>query len=70
RRCDFIKAVKGNAEEKNIAPDLCHVFEAAKYGGYFITRDKRLLARSGAIASVLQIDVVTPTKWVAAAGLI
>ena len=60
---DLVAAVKGNAEEKNIAPDLFHVCEAAKYGGYFITRDKRLLARSGAIASILQIDVVTPTEF-------
>lgn len=60
---DLVAAVKGNAEEKNIAPDLYHVWEAAKYGRYFITRDKRLLARSGAIASILQMDVVTPTEF-------
>jgi len=60
---DLVAAVKGNAEEKNIAPDLFHVCEAAKYGGYFITRDKRLLARSDAIAAILQIDVVTPTEF-------
>ena len=65
-RCRYrvlVNAVKGDAEEKNIAPDLFHVCEAAKYGGYFITRDKRLLTRSGAIASILQIDVVTPTVF-------
>jgi len=60
---DLVNAVKRDAEEKNIAPDLFHVWEAAKYGGYFITRDKRLLARSGAIASILQIHVVTPTVF-------
>ncbi len=64
RRCrDLVAAVKGNAKEKNIARDLFHVCEAAKYGGYFITRDKRLLARSSAIASFLQIDVVKPTVF-------
>ena len=63
RYCDLVAAVKGNAEEKNIAPDLFHVCEAAKYGGYFITRDKGLLARSSAISSILQIDVVTPTEF-------
>ena len=63
RYSDLVAAVKGDAEEKNIAPDLFHICEAAKYGGYFITRDKRLLARSGAIASILQIDVVTPTVF-------
>ena len=64
RRCgDLVAAVKGNAEEKNIVPDLFHVCEAAKYGGYFITRDKPLLARNAAIASILQIDVVTPAVF-------
>ncbi len=60
---EVVAAVKGNAEEKNIAPDLFHVSEAAKYGGYFITRDKRLLTRSAAIASILDINVVTPTDF-------
>jgi len=60
---NLVEAVKGDAEEKNIGPDLFHVCEAAKYGGYFITRDKRLLARSEAIARILQIDVVTPSVF-------
>lgn len=61
RYSSLVAAVKGDAKEKNIAPDLFHVFEAAKHGGgYFITHDKRLLARSEAISTELQIDVVTP----------
>ncbi|MDA1101714.1 MAG: hypothetical protein O2967_22360 [Proteobacteria bacterium] len=51
RYCDLVAAVKGDAEEKNIVPDLFHVCEAAKYGGYFITRDKRLLARKDGVRS-------------------
>lgn len=61
---DLVAAVKGNAEEKNIAPDLFHVCESEKHGGgYFITRDKRLLARTDVIASFLEIGVVTPTVF-------
>ena len=64
RYIDFVAVVKGNAEAKNIAPDLIHVCEAAKYGGgYFITRDKRLLARSDTIANILQIGLVTPAVF-------
>ena len=60
---NLLAAAKGNAEERNIAADLAHVCEAAKYGGYFITRDKRLLARAGIVAKMLQIDLVTPTEF-------
>lgn len=61
---DLVDSVRGNAEERNIAPDLFHVWEAAKNGGgYFISRDKRLLARNRAIAELLQIEVVTPTEF-------
>jgi hypothetical protein len=64
RHSDLVAAVKGDAEEKNIAPDLFHVCETAKYGGYFITCDKRLLARSDAIAGIVQIDVVKPAVFI------
>lgn len=61
---DLLGAVKGDAQEKNIAPDLFHVWEAAKNGGgCFITRDKRLLARAPAIADRLQIEVMTPARF-------
>lgn len=61
---DLVESVRGDAEERNIAPDLFHVWEAANNGGgYFISRDKRLLARSGAIAELLQIEVVTPAEF-------
>jgi len=58
-----VAAAKGNAKGENIAADLFHVCEAAKYGGYFITRDKRLRARAGVVANMLQIDVVTPSQF-------
>ena len=62
----LVDAVRGDAQEQNIEPDLFHVWEAAKNGGgHFITRDKRLLARGVAIADRLQIEVVTPSDFLA-----
>lgn len=56
--------VAGESEPKNIARDLFHVVEAAKYGGgYFVTLDKRLLKRGDSIAAVLDIEVVTPEAF-------
>ena len=59
----LVDVARGNAKEENIAADLFHVCEAAKYGGYFITRDKRLLARAGVVSEMLQIEIVTPSQF-------
>jgi predicted nucleic acid-binding protein len=60
----LLKLAKGNAELKNIVADLLHVAEATKYGGYFITLDKRLLKRGSAISDVMGIEVITPERFI------
>lgn len=61
----LLAEVMGDSNPKNIARDLFHVFEAQKNGGgHFVTRDKRLLKRSEAIARLLNIEVVTPEDFV------
>jgi predicted nucleic acid-binding protein len=62
----LLEAAIGNAEAKNISADLRHVFEAAKYGGYFITRDKRLLDRASVIRRAIDTEVVSPSEFIAA----
>jgi predicted nucleic acid-binding protein len=59
----LLKVAKGNAELKNIKDDLSHVAEAAKYGGFFITLDKRLLKRGPAIYDVMGVEVITPEHF-------
>jgi hypothetical protein len=59
----LLNAGKGDAEAKNIAKDLQHVCEAAKYGGYFITRDKRLLMRARVAAEIAGVEIVTPREF-------
>jgi len=39
--------LQGNARPGKHAADADHLFEAAKYGGYFITHDDRILKRAG-----------------------
>ena len=63
KRDHFLQIAKGNANLKNIAADLFHVAEAAKYGGYFITLDKRLLKRAATIYDVMGIEVITPESF-------
>jgi len=60
----LLAEVVGDSEPKNIARDLFHVFEAAKYGGgHFITYDKRLLKRADSIAALLNIEVLSPEAF-------
>jgi hypothetical protein len=62
----LLEAAIGNAEIRNIAADLFHVCEAAKYGGYFVTRDRRLLSRASVIRRAIDTEVVNPSEFVAA----
>jgi hypothetical protein len=54
-------ALQGNAKPGKHAADAQHLSEAAKYGGYFITRDKRILNPSQELKALLppSLQVVT-----------
>jgi hypothetical protein len=53
--------LQGNAKPGKHEADADHLFEAAKYGGYFITHDDRILTRAGRLREVLppSLTVVT-----------
>ncbi len=59
--------LQGNAAPGRHAADADHLFEAAKYGGYFITHDQRILNRSGKTRDLLppSLNVVTLAKFLA-----
>lgn len=43
--------------------DAQHIFEAQKYGSYFVTTDKRLLSRAVAIRSACTVNVLRPSEF-------
>jgi hypothetical protein len=45
--------LQGNAKPGKHEADADHLFEAAKYGGYFITHDDRILSRAGRLGESL-----------------
>jgi predicted nucleic acid-binding protein len=57
--------VQGNAKPGKHDRDAYHLVEAAKYGGYFITRDERLIRKREEIAQLLgqSFAIVTPTEF-------
>ena len=53
----------GNGKVENIAQDARHVFEAQKYGSYFITTDFRILKRSDVLRKEVTVVVLKPSQF-------
>lgn len=60
-------ALAGNGNVENIAQDARHVFEAQKYGSYFITTDTRILDRAQALRDSYGVVIVKPSEFLALA---
>jgi len=66
RRKRIIEAeLRGNAQPGKHAADADHLFEAGKYGGYFITYDQRIHKKAGRLGEVLppSLNVVTLERF-------
>ena len=57
------KILAGNGKIDNIEQDAQHVFEAQKYGSYFITTDKRILSRRDELKLLFSVHIVKPTEF-------
>ena len=53
----------GNGKVKNVKQDSQHVFEAQKYGSYFITTDKRILLRAEQLVRECIVSVLRPSDF-------
>jgi hypothetical protein len=65
RRQLIERELQGNARPGRHTSDADHLFEAAKYGGYFITHDNRILDRAIEFQSLLppSLTVVTLAEF-------
>lgn len=58
--------VQGNAKAGKHDADAFHLVESQKYGaGHFLTNDKRLLKKKAEIGNLLNMEIVTPTEFLA-----
>jgi hypothetical protein len=55
----------GNGKIENISQDARHVFEAQKYGSYFITTDTGILNRAPALRICCGVEIVRPSEFLA-----
>ena len=52
----------GDGIRENMRKDAEHIFEASKYGSYFVTTDKGILKRSDEIFSFCRVVILLPSQ--------
>ena len=60
--------IQGNAMPGKHSDDAMHLFQASKYGGYFVTTDTRLLKMSAEIFRLCSVVVLLPSEVKEAIG--
>lgn len=63
RRSAIHSILTGKGKPEKYEADAFHVFEAGKYGGYFITTDQRILNKRDELHAVCVAKIVTPSEW-------
>jgi hypothetical protein len=65
RREDVVALLRGNATSDRHLDDAHHIFEASKYGGYFVTTDHRILGMVAPIWDLCSVQVMKPSDAIA-----
>jgi hypothetical protein len=63
RKSAIHAALTGNGKPATYAADAAHVFEAGKYGGYFITTDDRILKKRKELQGLSGAVILKPSEW-------
>ena len=65
RKQDIWNILTGNGKPENMEQDANHVFEAHKYGGYFVTTDVRIINKRGDLHGICNAIIVKPCELLA-----
>lgn len=60
---NIINIVAGHGERESFIQDARHIFEAQKYGAYFVTTDNRLLKRRNEIQKLCGVKILLPSEF-------
>jgi len=63
RLLDVQNILAGNGKIENILQDATHIFEAQKYGSYFITTDNRILSRADTLRRACDVRILLPSEF-------
>jgi hypothetical protein len=58
----ILKTLAGNGKPENVSQDAKHIFEAAKYGSYFVTTDQRILQKRSELCPLCDVEIVKPSE--------
>ena len=61
-RSEIRSLMRGNSKSDQYEQDADHLFELTKYGGYFVTTDKRILSKSELMWRKYGVTVLKPSK--------
>lgn len=59
----LLALLAGNGKSEKMAQDAEHIFEAQKYGSYFVTTDQRLLDKATEVRVVCGVSVMLPSEF-------
>jgi hypothetical protein len=58
----ILRILAGDGKPENMCQDAEHVFEASKYGSYFVTTDTRILKRESELFELCNVRVLKPSE--------
>ncbi len=60
---EILSELAGNGRPEKYAADANHIFEAGKYGRYFVTNDERILKKRELLSSLSGAIILRPSEW-------
>ena len=61
-KAKILGILAGNGKPENMQQDAEHVYEASKYGSYFVTIDERILKREKELYECCTVTVLRPSE--------
>lgn len=58
----ILDILAGDGKRENMVQDAEHVYEASKYGSYFVTTDSKILKREKELFSLCTVRVLKPSE--------
>ena len=62
---EILTILTGDGRRERMQADAEHVFEAQKYGGFFITTDNRLLSKGNELKRRFGLQILPPSEFLA-----
>jgi predicted nucleic acid-binding protein len=62
-KTEILSILARNGKPERMVDDANHVFEASKYGAYFITTDRRILDKRDELIKVCSAIIVKPSEF-------